>query len=40
MVYNLNVVGFFSIKWFKSCSGLKAKPFTFDPIELQKNLSY
>ena len=29
MVYNLNVVLFLHLKWFKNCSGLEAKPFSF-----------
>ena len=40
IVYNLNVLALFSIKWFKTCIGYKAKPLIFGPIELQKEPSH
>ena len=40
IVYNLNELALFSIKWFKSCIGYKAKPVIFGPIELQKEPSH
>ena len=38
MVYNLHVVLFLYLKWFKNCSGLEAKPFYFRSHRITKNI--